>query len=82
MAEGNRFTERAAAVGDTLPYDLLGRAKRRILAAELLQFAAAGAAFVVLAVIWLFVVFLPGRTLERWEDGRPGRGGEGGGRGR
>ena len=45
---------------------------------ELLQFAVAGAAFVVLAVIWLFVVFLPGRTLERWEVGRPGRGGEGG----
>ena len=50
---------------------------RRILAAELLQFAVAGAVFVVLAVLWLFVVYLPGRTLERWEDQRPGRGGKG-----
>ena len=23
---------------------------------------------------WLFVVYLPGRTMERWEDQRPGRG--------
>ena len=52
------------------------------MAAELLQFAVAGAVFVVLALLWLFVVFLPGRTLERWEDRRPGRGGKGGKRGR
>ena len=69
-------------MGDTPRCDLLRRAKRRILAAELLQFAVAGAVFVVLALLWLFVVFLPGRTLERWEDRRPGRGGKGGKRGR
>ena len=40
----------------------------------MLQFAAAGAVFVALAVVWLFVVYLPGRTLERWEDQRTGRG--------
>ena len=44
------------------------------MAAEFWQFLAAGAAFVVFAVLWLFVVYLPGRTLERWEDQRPGRG--------
>jgi hypothetical protein len=30
--------------------------------------------FLVAAVLWLFVVYLPGRTLERWKDQRPGRG--------
>jgi hypothetical protein len=30
--------------------------------------------FLVAAVLWLFIVYLPGRTLERWEDQRPGRG--------
>jgi hypothetical protein len=30
--------------------------------------------FFVVAVVWMFVVYLPGRTLERWEDQRPGRG--------
>ena len=53
--------------------DLLDLEIRRILAAEMLQFAAAGAVFVALAVVWLFVVYLPGRTLERWEDQRTGR---------
>jgi len=32
------------------------------------------AGFFIAAVFWLFVVFLPGRTLERWEDRRPDRG--------
>lgn len=40
---------------------------------EYWQFAVAGVAFVVVAVLWLRVVYLPGRTLERWEDGGPGR---------
>jgi hypothetical protein len=26
--------------------------------------------FVVVALLWLRVVYLPGRTLERWEDRR------------
>ncbi len=43
------------------------------MATEFWQFLAAIAAFVVFAVLWLFVVYLPGRTLERWEDQRPGR---------
>ena len=43
---------------------------------ELLQFAALVAVFVVVAVLWLFIVFIPARTLERWEDQRPGRRGD------
>ena len=30
--------------------------------------------FFVVALFWLFVVYLPGRTLERWKDQRPDRG--------
>lgn len=40
---------------------------------ELWQFAGAAGAFVIVALLWLRVVFLPGRTLERWEDGQTGR---------
>ncbi len=49
---------------------------RRILTAEFWQFLAVVVAFIVAAVLWLCVVYLPGRTLERWEDQRPGRGGK------
>jgi hypothetical protein len=49
---------------------------RRILAAEFWQFLVVVVAFVVAALLWLCVVYLPGRTLERWEDQRPGRGGK------
>ena len=69
-------------MSDTLLCDPFDLATRGVLAAEMLQFAVAGAVFVVLAVLWLFVVYLPGRTLERWEDQRPGRGGKGGRPGR
>jgi hypothetical protein len=48
---------------------------RRALAAEFWQFLVVVVVFVVAAVLWLFVVYLPGRTLERWEDQRQGRGG-------
>jgi hypothetical protein len=41
---------------------------------ELWQFAGAAGVFVVVVCLWFRVVYLPGRTLERWEDGRPGRG--------
>ena len=41
---------------------------------EVWQFLAILLGFLVTAVLWLFVVYLPGRTLERWEDQRPGRG--------
>jgi hypothetical protein len=47
---------------------------RRVLAAEFWQFLVVVVAFVAAAVLWLCVVYLPGRTLERWEDQRPGRG--------
>lgn len=43
---------------------------------ELLQFAAAMAAFVVAALLWLRIVYIPGRTVEQWEDQRPARRGE------
>jgi hypothetical protein len=48
--------------------------ERRVLASEVWQFLIALLGFFVAAVVWLFVVYLPGRTLERWEDRRPGRG--------
>ena len=42
---------------------------------ELWQFAAMLVLFMVAFVLWLRVVYLPGRTLERWED-RRGESGE------
>jgi hypothetical protein len=53
-----------------------GATMRRILAAEFWQFLVVVVAFAVAALLWLCVVYLPGRTLERWEDQRPGRGGK------
>lgn len=41
---------------------------------EVWQFLLVLLGFLVIAVVWLFVVYFPGRTLERWEDQRPGRG--------
>ena len=41
---------------------------------EVWQFLMVLLAFFVVALFWLFVVYLPGRTMERWEDQRPGRG--------
>lgn len=38
---------------------------------ELWQFVGAAGAFAVVAFLWYRVVYLPGRTLERWEDWRP-----------
>ena len=37
---------------------------------ELWQFGAMVALFLVALVLWLRIVYLPGRTLERWEDQR------------
>ena len=37
---------------------------------ELWQFAAMLLLFAVALVLWLHIVYLPGRTLERWEDRR------------
>jgi hypothetical protein len=49
-------------------------AERKILASEIWQFLMVAVGFFVVALLWLFVVYLPGRTMERWEDQRPGRG--------
>ena len=38
---------------------------------ELWQFVGALGAFAIAALLWLRVVYLPGRTLERWENRRP-----------
>jgi hypothetical protein len=45
--------------------------EERLLTTELWQFAGALGAFVVVALLWLRVVYLPGRTLEHWEDRQP-----------
>lgn len=37
---------------------------------ELLQLAAVLGIFAVVAAVWLFVIFLPGRTMEDWQDKR------------
>jgi hypothetical protein len=61
---------------DTLFYPMQGRAcatERKVLGSEVWQFLIVIFGFFVVAVLWLFVVYLPGRTLERWEDQRPGR---------
>jgi hypothetical protein len=41
---------------------------------EVWQFLIVILGFFVVALFWLFVVYLPGRSLERWKDQRPGRG--------
>jgi hypothetical protein len=43
------------------------------LAAEIWQFLIVVLGFFVVALLWFFVVYLPGRTMERWENQRPGR---------
>lgn len=44
------------------------------MASEVWQFLIVILGFFVVALLWLFIVYLPGRTLERWEDQRQGRG--------
>ena len=46
-----------------------------MLSTEVWQLLMVVLGFFFIALFWLFVVYLPGRTLERWEDQRPGRGG-------
>jgi len=48
-------------------------AERKILASEIWQFLMLAVGFSVVALLWLFVVYLPGRTMECWKDQRPGR---------
>ena len=45
---------------------------------EVWQFLVVILVFLVAAVLWLFVVYLPGRTLERWEGSGRGEAGSGG----
>ncbi len=61
---------------DTLcvPGTVARATERKILASEVWQFLMVVLGFFVVALFWLFVVYLPGRTLERWKDQRPGRG--------
>lgn len=42
--------------------------ERKVLASEVSQFLMVVVGFFVVALFWLFVVYLPGRTMERWED--------------
>jgi hypothetical protein len=51
-------------------------AERKTLASEIWQFLMLVLGFFVVALLWLFVVYLPGRTIEHWENQRPGRGDE------
>jgi hypothetical protein len=61
---------------DTLcvPGKAPGVAERKVLASEVWQFLMVIVGFAVVAVFWFLVVYLPGRSLERWEDQRPRRG--------
>jgi hypothetical protein len=45
-------------------------ARKGLLFSEMLQFAGMLVFFVVALVLWLWIVYLPGRTLERWQDQR------------
>jgi hypothetical protein len=65
-------------MGDTLsvPGEATLVRRRRTLTAEIWQFLIVVSGFFVVALLWLFVVYLPGRTLERWEDQRRGRSGK------
>jgi hypothetical protein len=52
----------------------VARVVRKVLASEIWQFLMVVLGFFGVALFWLFVVYLPGRTMERWENQRPGRG--------
>ena len=45
-----------------------GVAERKVLASGIWQFLMLAVGFFVVALLWLFVVYLPGRTMEHWED--------------
>jgi hypothetical protein len=47
---------------------------RMILASEVWQFLIVVPGYFLIALLWLFIVYLPGRTMEHWEIQRPGRG--------
>lgn len=41
--------------------------------AELIQFAVLLGVFLVVGLLWLKIVYLPARTVEKWEDNGPRR---------
>lgn len=41
--------------------------------AELIQFVVLLGVFLVVGLLWLSIVYLPARTVEKWEDNRPRR---------
>ena|SRR5215204_3311335 len=72
---GNPVTADAALMYDTLCVPgKAARATEKILASEVWQFLMVVLGVFVAALCWLFVVYRPGRTLERWEDQDSGRG--------
>ena len=75
-ARRDLLTANTALMYDNLraPGKVTRGAERKVLASEVWQFLMVVVGFSVVALFWLFVVYLPGRTLERWEDQRPGRG--------
>jgi hypothetical protein len=68
------FTMQAAIVYDAPCVRHARTRERKVLGSEVWQFLIILLGFLAAAVLWLFVVYVPGRTLERWEDQRPGRG--------
>ena len=38
---------------------------------ELIQFAVLLGIFLVVGLLWLSIIYLPARTVEKWEDNRP-----------
>jgi hypothetical protein len=71
------LTTKAAIVYDTSCVRHANATEKKALGSEVWQFLIILLGFLIAAVVWLFVVYLPGRTLERWEDQRPGRGKDG-----
>jgi hypothetical protein len=47
--------------------------ERKVLASVTWQFLMAAVGFFVVALLWLFVVYLPRCTMDRWEDKRTNR---------
>lgn len=41
------------------------------LGAELLQFAGVIGGFMIVALLWLRIIYLPARTVEKWGGNRP-----------
>jgi hypothetical protein len=57
-------------VYDTLCVRHARATERKVVGSEVWQFLVILLGFLGAAVLWLFVVYLPGRTLERWQGRR------------